>query len=317
MNKLCMGLLPLALSACGPSSGGSASDASNQPTSDGGPTADAHMPQYCDKMDLVFVIDNSDSMEEEQANLIANFPGFIQVLDQFDTMVEGRDLDYRVAVTTTSRQFSYKLMLQSPPIEVDMDEEGDSGAFRQPEACAMTRPWIERGDSDVAGTFACVANVGVGGSRFEMPLYMTELALSARVVDGVNDGFLREDALLGVVILTDADDCSRSDEGFTVTNVDSVCYAPNLNTPAGTVTFLDDLKGSRKRWASAVIAGPGPGDCTSDLSNAENAVRLQDFVAVTGDNAVFSSICQDDLAGALSEALATFSAACESFDPID
>ena len=31
----------------------------------------------CSKMDLLFVIDNSGSMGEEQTNLIANFPTFI------------------------------------------------------------------------------------------------------------------------------------------------------------------------------------------------------------------------------------------------
>ena len=48
----------------------------------------------CSKMDLLFVIDNSGSMQQEQTNLIANFPTFISVLD-------ASGLDYRVAVTTT------------------------------------------------------------------------------------------------------------------------------------------------------------------------------------------------------------------------
>lgn len=87
--------------------------------------------------------------------------------------------------------------------------------------------------------------------------------------------------------------------------------------PSSTVDFLDTLKGNRSRWATAVIAGPGPGDCTSELSDAEEATRLRDFVQQTGDNAVLSSICEDDLSGALAEALETFKDACESFEPID
>ncbi len=48
-------------------------------------------------MDVLFVIDNSGSMGQEQTNLIANFPQFINVLDN-------SGLDYRVAVTTHRAQ---------------------------------------------------------------------------------------------------------------------------------------------------------------------------------------------------------------------
>ena len=37
----------------------------------------------CSKMDILFVIDDSGSMTEEQDNLILNFPRFIEVLEEF------------------------------------------------------------------------------------------------------------------------------------------------------------------------------------------------------------------------------------------
>src|SRR5262245_38965310 len=55
----------------------------------------------CQKRDIVCVIDDSSSMQEEQANLIANFPKFISEIDGFEA--DGAALDYHVAVTTTSR----------------------------------------------------------------------------------------------------------------------------------------------------------------------------------------------------------------------
>src|SRR5688500_7280074 len=89
-----------ALSACGPTQNRNGGDDDGGPDAGnggggggGGSTVDA---AGCSKMDLLFVIDNSGSMGQEQANLIANFPMFIQVLDQ-------SGLDYRVAVTTTGR----------------------------------------------------------------------------------------------------------------------------------------------------------------------------------------------------------------------
>ena len=54
--------------------------------------------------------------------------------------------------------------------------------------------------------------------------------------------------------------------------------------------------------------------CTTDCGcSAEEATRLKDFVMKTGQQAIFSSICDGDLAKSLDEALHTFQAACDSF----
>lgn len=279
----------------------------------------------CNRMDLVFVIDDSGSMREEQDNLAANFPDFISVIDNYQTD-SGQPLDYRIAVTTSGRDVTYTidppevclpgLGCADPPALPPSTEDGDNGAFV--EKCGMSRRWIERADGDVSETFSCAARVGTGGPSIEMPLYATELALTTRMTDGVNQGFLRDDALLAMVILSDEDDCSRTDDDFTI-ETDS-CHPEwpeNLAVDHFTSVF-DTLKGERGRWAAAVIAGPGPGACRSDeFGDAINARRLQEFVSTTGENAVFSSICQGDLSGALSGALDTFAAACEAFPPVD
>lgn len=71
------------------------------------PAPDAAPVQACDKMDLVFVIDDSGSMKQEQDNLRANFPMFVEVLDAYITR-SGKPLDYRVAVTTTGVDVTYQ-----------------------------------------------------------------------------------------------------------------------------------------------------------------------------------------------------------------
>ncbi len=279
---------------------------------------DARPPEVCSKMDILFVIDDSGSMAEEQNNLVQNFPQFINVLN--DYMADSGILDYRVAVTTTGRDVTYTLdPNQGSPIPlpfpfplVPTSESGDNGVMRQD--CGMTRRWLDRNDGDVASTFACVANVGTGGPGLEMPLYTTQLALGDRMADGTNLGFLREDALLGIVIVTDEDDCSRTDNNFTIGSdacQGNAAYMP----PSATVDFLDQLTGSRARWATAVIAGET--SCTSSFGEAIEAKNLKDFVTLTGENAVFSSICNGDLATPLAQAIATFDAACQTFEPID
>lgn len=280
--------------------------------------------QQCNRMDLVFVIDDSGSMGEEQDNLSANFPGFISVIDEYRTD-SGEPLDYRIAVTTSGRDLDYTIDAPEvcvpgvgcvDPPDTDFHENGDNGVFKQ--KCDMSRRWIERSDADVSGTFSCAARVGTGGPSIEMPLYTTELALSDRVNDGSNAGFLREDALLALVILSDEDDCSRTDNDFTVESDSCHPEWPENVAIDHFTSALDTIKGDRGRWAAAVIAGPGPGSCHSDdFGDAINARRLQQFVSETGTNAVFSSICQGDLSGALEDALETFSAACEAFPPVE
>jgi hypothetical protein len=318
------------IAACGPAEDGGANfvDAGNG--DDANPNSDGNvippMPEQCNKMDIVFVIDDSGSMGEEQANLAANFPVFAQVLEDFRTE-SGQELDYRLAITTTGRDVDYVIDVPPPPPPfppldpppIPMSESGDNGAFLYRPECNMTRRWFERTDPDVRSNFACAAEVGTGGPSIEMPLLMLEWALSDRVADGTNAGFLREDALLGVVVLTDENDCSRADNDFVIENDQDLCddSEPEIIGVASFISFLDTLKLQRGRWATAVIAGPGPGTCSTVSGDAIEATRLKDFVAETGENAVFSSICQPDLASALADAIAKFDAACRAFPPIE
>lgn len=264
----------------------------------------------CLKMDLLFIIDDSGSMAEEQTNLANNARPFIERLDKF---VEGcgPEYDYRIAVITGGRSQSYTLMtgLGDPfPASFDFTEDGGDGHFRK--VCTMPRPWIERGDSDRVENFACATQVGTGGPSIEMPLEAMSLALKERVADGTNPAFLRNDALLAIVLITDADDCSRKDNNF-VLSPNADCTGPDAGPgfipPQQYVTLLDDLKGSRDRWCVAAIAAETP--CESDAGLAEEAYRLKEFIGAVGDGGAFGSICSGDLTTGLDTALKTFDAA--------
>jgi len=324
MNKFCIASA-LLLAACGVSdedgfTGNVGTDGGGGGNSDGGGAtefADAGPAEVCSKMDILFVIDDSGSMGEEQGNLGQNFPQFINVLDEY--MAADGLLDYRIAVTTTGRDVDYVidpslgLPIPLPFPEIPMSESGDNGVMRQ--ECGMSQRWIDRTDSNVSSTFSCVANVGTSGPSLEMPLLATQMALGDRVTDGTNAGFLRDDALLAVVILTDEDDCSRTDNNFTIGGDQCGTNDPTFLPPSSTINFLDTLTGARGRWATAVIAGPS--SCSSSFGEASHAANLQQFVGETGENAVFSSICDGDLSTALGEAVATFDAACRTLEPIE
>jgi hypothetical protein len=101
--------LCLATTACGPTGSGPGDDDDDTlvdarvdafvPTGDGGGEEEG-----CAKIDILFVVDNSGSMAQEQANLATNFPQFISV-------IEASGLDYRVAITTTGMDFTYNQAL--------------------------------------------------------------------------------------------------------------------------------------------------------------------------------------------------------------
>jgi hypothetical protein len=265
-------------------------------------------PRRCNKMDLVFVVDDSGSMSEEQGNLASNFPMFATVLQNY-VNADGEHIDFRIAVTTTGKPISYTISLAGmtfPP----MSETGPNGAFVK--NCGVAQGYLDISTPNLGTTLGCRANVGTGGASYEMPLLMTKHALSERVADGKNAGFLRDDALLGVVMLTDEDDGSSTQDMFMIdgSNPNS---GPTLDWgPAETIAFLDTLKGHRSRWAAGVIAGET--SCNSTFGNAAEATRLKQFVQMTNQNgsqqAVFSSICAGNLSMALSDVIAKFQAAC-------
>ncbi len=262
---------------------------SNGGLGDGGATGKV---EECKKMDIVFVVDNSGSMKEEQDNLAANFPKFVKVINDYKTK-SGEQLDYRLAVTSSD----------------DQKDKGKFGVGRgegAPNGCmpGPSRPWLERVDGDVNGFFSCRAQLGTKGSGTERPLESALLGVSKRIADKTNTAagasFLREDALLAMVLLTDEDEGGKEDPGQLA--------RPMATYPAE----FDKVKGERGRWASAVIAGPKA--CTSPgLGDAAEAKRLQGFIGTVGKNGVFASICTGDLTDGLTQALTTFDQACKDF----
>lgn len=303
---LCCSLVSiLGLVACGPAD-------RNPNGDDDGPGVDAPgagsgEPQQCNKMDIVFVVDDSGSMAEEQNNLATNFPMFANLLSSYTTP-EGEKIDFRVAVTTTGRDITYTIDLGMGFPPQTQSEDGDNGAFRN--NCGSQKRFLDNTDTNMAQTLACRANVGTSGPGFEMPLLMSKWALSERVTDGTNAGFLRNDALLAIVYLTDENDSSTTENNWTI-GINGGDPQPNYN-PADHVQFLDTLKGHRSRWAAGVIAGDG--NCTSSFGDAVDAARMKEFVNLANSQgttqATFSSICSGDLTSSLQQILGTFQAAC-------
>lgn len=177
-------------------------------------------------VDVLFVVDNSNSMQQEQQNLAKNFPKFISKLEK-------AKLDYRVGVVSTDLGAgNYAL----PSCET---AGGDGGKLQSKAKVAGCQPpkdaWIASTGGvsnvpggDVSGAFSCIARLGTGGCGFEQTLEASRKALDPALK--VNPGFLRSKSALALVYITDEDDCSAKN---------SKLYDPSqqgLSDPLGPLT---------------------------------------------------------------------------------
>jgi len=184
-------------------------------------------------VDLLFVVDNSGSMSEEQLSLIAQFPRMVTILGSGDLEGDGVEdfppvRSLRVGVITTDLGGGEVMGAGCPPLGDDAILR--SGRVPPPMGCGRTYPKFTtfRPDGDVpleefAQDFRCVAQVGIAGCGIEQPLEAALKALTPSTSDltfaggttghgdGENDGFLRRDAVLGIILVTDEDDCSIAD----------------------------------------------------------------------------------------------------------
>ncbi len=129
------------------------------------------------RVDVLWVIDDTSSMKDEQAAVADAFDGFIDALDQLE-------LSWQVGVVTT-------------------DGTGPAAGLLQ------GNPWIIHGGlDDPAAAFADAVDVGTDGQSSESGLGAAWLALTEPLVSTDNRGFRRSDAALQIVVLSDADDDS-------------------------------------------------------------------------------------------------------------
>lgn len=127
------------------------------------------------RVDILFIIDNSLSMENPQANLVANIQRFVSNISRLKV------LDFHIGVLTS-----------------DMYSSNFSGKLQgNPRFVTNSTPNLENALANnlEVGTF------GDGTERFYDPI---QAALSTPLLTGFNQGFYRPDASLALVFITDA-----------------------------------------------------------------------------------------------------------------
>jgi hypothetical protein len=218
------------------------------------------IPTTPDSVDLLFMVDNSNSMREEQILLAEQFPRFVRTLTTGDVDDDG------------TQDFPSPASLHVGVISSDMGTgnysvggvceagAGDDGRLRREQGtdpglsgCGDAYPLpsdapfltfrpgeTEQNVSEFARDFECIARLGTGGCGFEHQLEASLKAVTPSDssiefgndttghADGANAGFLREGSLFALVMVTDEDDCSAADPELFNPNSSNPSYPGDL-----------------------------------------------------------------------------------------
>ncbi|MCA9705808.1 MAG: hypothetical protein KDK70_08175 [Myxococcales bacterium] len=278
----------------------------------------------CNNVDFVFVVDNSPSMLDEQQFLVQGVPGFISAMQNAIPNLES----FRVGVIDTD---SYPGLgtLEAPLDGCDPEAVDDCEACDYTLGAFLTKPQsaidpeitcdFSTGQSYMDGTsetfaneFGCAAVVGAVGNPIEQQAGALVAAVSSDLLEpgACNEGFVRDDALLVFLVISDEEDNHASPP-----------------EPGGSL-------GEPKEWYEAIVAAKGGHDANvvglgllggspkfddcADLSQgvdgAEQSSRLVDFVERFPTHFV-GSVCSDGYGGFFQEALDRVATGCANFIP--
>jgi hypothetical protein len=160
------------------------------------------------KLDLLFLIDNSPSMEPAQTSVRRNISALINALRAGPA---GGQLDLNIGVVSSDLGAG-----RGVGTGACSRVGGDRGIFQTKPTCLQGGAKFLSTSStgarnNFSGTleaaFDCMADLGGRGCGYEHQLQATRVALYESLTPE-NAGFLRSDAVLGIVLLSDEDDCS-------------------------------------------------------------------------------------------------------------
>ena len=279
------------------------------------------------KVDILFVISRLGTMVTEQTQLLASFPGFIdtieQVLEGFDVHIltanpdglwpgkyvcetgDGACKDYFPNCGPTAMDYQCGVY---PELVTKCDEvlgaglTFNTGGYAANKLCDLHggHRYIVGDEPDMASAFECVAKVGMSGGDPPMGDAMIA-ALSPKLngPGGCNEGFLRDDALLVVVLITDTNDTES--QSFDKTQYEAIVAAKGDADAVVMLAVVPQPLGD---------AEPVPG-CSYDNTPPPLFGELFSRFSYT----VVGDTCASSYAPFFDEAVGKISEACESFVP--
>ncbi len=183
-------------------------------------------PRINPDLDLLFVIDDSSNMLDKQVELLDSFRRLIDTLEFHEYDGEQQLPNLHIGIVSADMGVGEGYTV------AECDVAGDDAVLQRNSDPGCTAP-LDRFIRDVADgeeritnyqngleeTFACMSRLGSSGCRIVQPLEAMRSALDGSRPE--NDGFLRDQAALAVIIVSSEDDCSVADGRFFAPNLDN------------------------------------------------------------------------------------------------
>ncbi len=237
------------------------------------------------KIDVLWVVDNSGSMRTSQENLADNFPAFmVKFLD--------KKFDFQMAVTTTDAYLAISPTWDSYynrfPRPQYYEGQAQSLKARFRDGVGSTHSGYRILNSltpNLHSNFMINIMQGVEGRGDERSLQSMETAL----MSPHNQPFHRDDAFLAIIILTDEDDFSHPGTSAYES------YVSQLTPISHYVSFLDQFtgtSGAARRYSVNSISVKD-NQCLNSIYNGAQRIakRVMELVDATGG--ISASLCGD------------------------
>ena len=232
------------------------------------------------KLDILFVIDNSGSMVPNQEGVARELVAFVDEVRKGG----GVSQDFHIGVITTS-VYQHARVKGVDGFVYYPDQSGKLRAVPDlaPDGGVLLGTGTERmlngDDPDLIAKFSRLVRQGTGGSGQETPFEAIRLAVASDLAttpldQGGNGGFLRDGARLLIVMLSDSDDCSETDRPPKVwvsndmTVDDCANQATSLTTVSDYFDILMGLKDGNGAQRDVIYAAIAPVGLTSKQTQA-------------------------------------------------
>jgi len=265
-------------------------------------TLDQVEPRPGAALDVLWVFDNSPSMVDEQTSLATNIPDFLQALDE-------AEVEYRLAVTLTDPTPTIRGHFVSSVITPG--SANPTLAFRQGVELVTTDLLCS---SDQVGA-DCYNEQGLSTAVTALAYASTETP--------PNQGFLRPEADLAVIFVSDSDDMTQANPtrvfeatGTRDAQIDILLAAKSAPAKVTLSALVaDGSEGcSRSCWLPSA-QNPSLYQCTLDLPEHDNIESVGTFYleAVRRSGGLSGPLCSKDFKPFLSELGARLTGASTSF----
>ncbi len=232
---------------------------------------------------------------------MVNFPVFINGIQATLADVD----EYQVGVVATDKyRFNDPNCQELGSLVIQTGGGASSQSICGP--YANGRNFMTEAD-DLASTFSCTAQLGTWGYPDELPMAALEETLSKQWNDPgeCNEGFLRDDALLVIVIITDEADGPGDPEDQTSPGTPQTWYDSVVASKLGIEKNVVVL--SLIQWEGGPCV-PRPDIPDYDVINIKTFTEMFTYGFVGG-------ICEPDYGPIFAQATAVIAQACETFTP--